>query len=159
MPTPETKNERCKYSFLDFPNTKHCCLRNGNTTEITPEICEQCNHFASRYIESPIIVDKITCKPEVYNDDRRMGVLVRVRPCDEAYENKTFLGIYLGDLPLGPYVQFNRATKELTVRSMPNPAIYVPEIKKIIFGAESWWQEITNPEEAAKDERCPLSHP
>jgi hypothetical protein len=28
-----------------------------------------------------------------------------------------------------------------------NPAIYVPELRKIIFGCGSWWSEIESPDE------------
>jgi hypothetical protein len=28
-----------------------------------------------------------------------------------------------------------------------NPAIFVPELNKVIFGYESWWSEITTEEE------------
>ena len=30
---------------------------------------------------------------------------------------------------------------------MSNPAIYVPELRKIVFGCESWWGEIQSPDE------------
>ena len=28
-----------------------------------------------------------------------------------------------------------------------NPGIFVPELGKIIYGCESWWSEIDNPED------------
>ena len=35
----------------------------------------------------------------------------------------------------------------MNVSTTGNPAIYVPELGKIIFGMESWWGIIESPEE------------
>lgn len=76
-----------------------------------------------------------------------MGSLVKIRPCGEEYENKTYLGVFLGDLPTSPYITLNPETEVLSVDCATNPAIYVFELKKIIFGYESWWSVIENEDE------------
>jgi L-rhamnose mutarotase len=70
-----------------------------------------------------------------------------VRPCGEKYKKKTYLGILLGDLPLEVMIMHNRETKELRIEPYRNPAIFVPELKEIIWGCGSWWGEIENEEE------------
>lgn len=81
-------------------------------------------------------------------DAQRRGSWVAVRPVATAYEGKTFLGIYLGDLPFGPW-QCGYYTKksELTVIVRTNPCIFVPELGKNIWGYESWWGELSSPED------------
>ena len=53
----------------------------------------------------------------------------------------------MGDLPLTNYISYQEETKELNVSVSCNPAIFVPELKKIIFGMESWWGRIENADE------------
>ena len=71
-----------------------------------------------------------------------IGSLVSIRPCAEKYEDKTFLGMYLGDLPSEILFEIERETDELHMIPLGNPAIYVFKLKTVIFGAESWWGEI-----------------
>lgn len=99
-----------------------------------------CANYKSRYIEYPIEVSGIN-----YEDnqrgfrDKEIGKFVKIRPCAEEHRGKTFLGIYLGDLPTSPRVSHHPDTKILTVGLSSNPAIFVFELKKIVFGYESWW--------------------
>lgn len=79
-----------------------------------------------------------------------IGKLVRVRPCDEKYQGKTFLGIFLGELPIPMYVNYNKDEQMLSISNMYNPAIFVPEINEVVFGYESWWSLI-NPDEDIED--------
>jgi len=73
---------------------------------------------------------------------KKTGMLVQIRPCDEEYKKKTYLGIYLGKFPIEIVVSLSKNTNVLNVMNMTNPAIFVPELKKVIFGCESWWGEI-----------------
>jgi len=59
------------------------------------------------------------------------GEFVSVRPCGDEHGNKTYLGIYVGDVNIG----------------IPNPCIWVPDLKEYIFGCESWWGRIKSPEQ------------
>jgi hypothetical protein len=76
-------------------------------------------------------------------DQRLTGQLVRIRPCAKEYQDKTYVGIYLGDMATGTSVSIKDDVIGCDF-SGSNPAIYVPAIKKVIFGYESWWGEITD---------------
>lgn len=91
-------------------------------------------------IEYPIKVSKINYSEafSLY----KMGGFAKVRPCAEEYGNKTFLGLFLGELPTRTYVTYNRESEELKVGMLSNPAIYVFDLNKIIYGYESWWSRI-----------------
>lgn len=100
-------------------------------------------------IEFPIEVSKITTYPLYRNMHKpdgfgraKCGALVSVRPCGDEYGGKTYLGIMLGDLPTGVMVTHNGETKELDVFPTHNPAMFVPELKQIIWGCGSFWSII-----------------
>ena len=69
------------------------------------------------------------------------GVIVAVRPVGD---EKTYLGVFLCDLALDMHAEYDERTGTLDVRDSPNgnPMILIPELKKIIFGRESWWGPI-----------------
>lgn len=71
---------------------------------------------------------------------------VKIRPCAEEYENKTFFGLYLGDVATGFSMVFSE-NKLLLDPSSFNPAIFVPVLGKIIYGYESWWGKINSEDE------------
>lgn len=101
-------------------------------------------------IEYPITVNGIEFEGKLMEDSMYpTGSWVSVRPCGEEYENKTFLGVLLGDLPVSRFVSY-RDDKVLELHHQLNPAIYVPELKKIIFGCGSWWGVIKSPEQLRK---------
>lgn len=147
------KIEKCRFAFPDFTNMNgdlkivYNCRNKDCKIEDT-SICETCEKFSSKYIEYPIEVSAINTEKftteGIYSN--RVGELVKIRPCAEEYNNKTFIGILLGDLVTAPHISYNNETKELNINSMTNPAIYVPELKKIIFGYESWWGTISDKE-------------
>lgn len=71
------------------------------------------------------------------------GALVKIRPVSDNEEKKTYLGIYLGELPIRLSFAFNKDLGALRVRlGRRNPAILVPELERIVFGIESWWSEV-----------------
>jgi len=99
-------------------------------------------------IKYPIEVSGIEA-PAIYRDHHRpwtlgakCGDLVQVRSCCKEDGTKTYLGILLGDLPLDISFTHNRETKKLEIYAFKNPAIYVPELRKILWGVESWWEDI-----------------
>lgn len=116
--------------------------------KITKEKCEGCPNFNSKFIEYPITVNKIE---NDFGDSKglghEIGVPVKIRPCGNEYDKKTYFGIYLGDLPVSNFVMYNKGTGNLSILPHRNPAIYVPELKKIIYGCESWWCEIKDEED------------
>lgn len=71
-----------------------------------------------------------------------VGKFVRVVPCSPAYEGKTFLGLYIGDIALGIGCSHKEENVLEVYLGTYNPAIFVFDLNKLIFGAESWWGEI-----------------
>jgi hypothetical protein len=72
--------------------------------------------------------------------------LVSVKPCKE---DKTFIGIYLGDVPRS--TSLSKEGEQIQVEfSSYNPAMYVPELKRVVYGYESWWHEIESIDEFKK---------
>lgn len=72
--------------------------------------------------------------------------LVKIRPCAEEYGNKTFLGFLIGEIALGSSITLTDDKIQLNF-SNHNPAIFVPELNKVIYGIESWWGEIESEDE------------
>ena len=104
-----------------------------NVKNVSRKDCENCSKFSSRYIEYPITVNGIESE--------------EIKPCGEEYENKSYLGIYLGELPISISASYDEDTGILRNRAVNNPAIFVPELKRIIYGYESWWREIESAED------------
>ena len=90
------KIERCNYAHMHFSGDYSCIqegLRNPHPTDEGK--CETCEKFKSKYIEYPITVNKIEIDPIKFDSwGYKTGMPVAVRPCDEEYEGKTFLGFY-----------------------------------------------------------------
>jgi len=100
-------------------------------------------------MEFPITVESIKVINKAYEPSNFMagaevGDFVSIRPCAEEYENKTFLGIYIGEISVGTAHFFEASDDEylkgvLELMHNTNPAIFVPNLNKVIFGCESWW--------------------
>lgn len=76
------------------------------------------------------------------------GRWVAVRPCAKRYEGRTFVGVMLGRFALGASARYDSATRILHLGySFHNPAMYVPDIGRVIFGSQSWWGALQNPED------------
>lgn len=147
------KQKKCKYChpFMGKNHDETHCVADGwdddKVKTVTLEDCENCEKYKSRYIEYPITVSKINQKFWEYWKDEDCGKLVKIRPCGKEYGDKTYLGFLLGDLPFMLYITHNPETLELSCSTTGNPAIFVPELGKIIFGMESWRGEIESEEE------------
>ena len=110
-----------------------------------------CEEYKSKFIEYPIEVSKINSDTEIFTLNKNVvGKFVKIRPCGDKYNDKTFLGLYLGDLPVGNSISHNSETKELNVSFQCNPAVFVFELNEIIYGYQSWW-EVIESEEDLKD--------
>jgi hypothetical protein len=144
----ETKKERCRHSFPELVNatTVRYLCKKQDYKEICDGECDNCEHYNSRFIEYPITVTAIEQKPIDYSDilyKSYVGKSVAVRPCGA---EKTYLGVFLGELPTSSNVSLDKNGK-LTVSHMFNPAMFVPELNKIVFGCESWWKVLQNEED------------
>jgi len=74
------------------------------------------------------------------------GAYVSIRP---ANDDRTYLGIYLGDMPIGVAgIQRKGEDGKLYLsRTQPNPCIFIPQLEQLFYGMESWWGEIKVPED------------
>jgi len=98
-------------------------------------------------LEFPMEITGIRKVPLKNINSKKTGSLVKIRPCSKKYKEKTYLGIYLGDIPIEIIIGLYEKTNILRVDNMSNPAIFVPELNKVIFGYESWWGVIKSEED------------
>lgn len=152
----QSKRSRCRYCFPSIRkngNEFHCVVdgwENENVKNVSRKDCESCSKFSSRYTEYPITVNGIESEEiKPYTLGHRCGTLCEIKPCGEEYENKSYLGIYLGELPVDIAVSYDEDTGILRNRAVNNPAIFVPELKRIVYGYESWWREIESADDFA----------
>ena len=153
----KAKIKKCKYSHPHFKNNSieyHCVVNGWEDDKVRickKEECESCQKFKSKYIEYPITVHEIENKPiDTSGLGHEEGSLVAIRPCAKEYNEKTYIGIYIGDLPIQILTSYKESTGQLINSTMNNPAIFVPELKKIIYGCESWWKTIRSVDEFSK---------
>lgn len=141
-----SKFERCKYSDCDLKEQTLLCNNQDVSDFSTTASCENCEHFDSRYIEYPIQVNEIDVKDfyQSFYRKKDIGKLAKIRYC---VDNKDYIGVYLGMLPCTPIVQYNSKEEKLIVTTINNAALYVPELKKIVFGNESFWSIISDDEQ------------
>lgn len=148
---PSDRQSNCKYCRLRILSVyenrfEHHCVVDGLADDkvktVTKEQCENCTHYKSKYIEYPVTINGIENKEiETTSLGHTVGCLCEIRPCDERYQHKSYLGIYLGELPISIVSNLDN-NGILTNSALTNPAIFVPALKKIIYGCESWWREI-----------------
>ena len=69
----------------------------------------------------------------------KKGDFVAVRPCGN---EKTYLGLYLGDMPLEILCHLENETQILNITQHGNPAIFVFDLSDIVWGCGSWWGKI-----------------
>ena len=87
-------------------------------------------------------------------EDTELGRPVSVRPCDPECEGKTFLGFLLGNLPTGKFHIFedfegkgeDRVKVGIRVSPERNPAMWVPALRRIVWGMGSYWGRIKSEE-------------
>ncbi|PLS19103.1 hypothetical protein CVD28_01465 [Bacillus sp. M6-12] len=143
----------CGFDFEDFFHPSYKCKKekqNLKEVENMEDYEIECDAFKSKYIEYPLTIEGID-KPKNKGIEpyfgKEIGTLVKIRPCTEKYGNKTYLGLLLGDVDLGLMISHNESTNRMEIYRHFNPAIFVPELKEIIYGCESWWGVIENEEQ------------
>lgn len=72
--------------------------------------------------------------------------LVEVNPCAAVYENKSFIGLYLGDFPQSVSGTYEE-DKFIIKPSRTNPLIYIPDTNTVVFGSNSFWRKIEKVED------------
>lgn len=76
----------------------------------------------------------------------KSGALVKVRPVGDEYEGKTYVGFLIGEVAMGSSISILEDKIQLNFSGY-NPAIFIPELKKVVFGYQSWWSEIKSENE------------
>lgn len=128
---------RCRNHRYDVEQKFSCRLGHQDVFSMQGDKGE-CPDFKSRYLEFPLTVQGIElrgCLPPM----REVGKLVRVRLCDD---DKTYLGVYLGELARAPMAYTRSDSQNLIVSLYQNPALFVPALSRIVWGDESWWSII-----------------
>lgn len=100
------------------------------------------NNKVEGEIVFPIEVSAIEKKGRVPRAEQ-IGSWCSIRPVSDT---KTYLGVYLGDLQCDSNYSWSVKTHVLTVMPHSNPAIYVPDLKRVVWGYESWWGIIDSEE-------------
>ena len=96
--------------------------------------------YDCRYIEYPLKITNGISVEDFDYSNKKISKLVKVKYCKD---KKTYLGLYLGELPTQISVSHIKDKSTLEIMpSMCNPAILVPKLGKIIFGYESFWSFI-----------------
>ena len=147
---PNKRTSRCRSCISDITNNGvvYYCIKDADDKIVNEEICKQCESYKSRYIEYPLTINGIENKKiDTTGLFHTCGELCSVKPCGEEYKGKCYFGIYIGDLPIAISSSYNEETGILTNRTTDNPAIFVPELNKIIYGCESWWRKIDSIDE------------
>lgn len=144
-----TRQERCLYChrFMGKKHDESHCVAGGWEDEkvriVSAEECDSCERFDSRYIEYPLTIMGIdNQKIDTSGLGHVCGELCEVTLAGKDTGEKSYLGIYLGDLPIAIHTSYNRDSGILSNSTMTNPAIYVFELRKIVYGCESWWRTI-----------------
>lgn len=75
--------------------------------------------------------------------------MVSIRPCGDEYEGKTYIGFLIGDVATSCSWGVKDGNIQLSWAGH-NPGIYVPALKKVIYGYESWWGVIKDEEDFKK---------
>ena len=120
--------------------------RDESVKKFLGEECSFCQGVGKRDSFWPRVITGSEYPAELHGNGLtcKRGSWVKVRPCDKKYNNKTYLGVMLGDLAISIRISVDNDGK-LTILSHNNPAIYVPDLKEIIWGCGSWWGEVKDP--------------
>ena len=133
----------CKYTkLLDVESDDPELMSRGMIVQSLQEIIGKLRTSFMTSME----FDVKGCLNQDWND--LVGKPVAVRPCGKEYEGKTYFGIYLGDFPLsfGWQIKSDDPKKMIVKPCLGNPAIFVPSLRKTVFGCESWWHKIKDEE-------------
>ena len=152
---PTEKQKKCAYCdwwMVFHKKQPHTLFCRKTWDWVSTDKCKDCTDYVCKYIEFPITINNIDCEPIDIEEDsylyrHKVGKFVRVRPCDKSLNGKTFLGVFLGELPQFNYVSHNKKNKTIKVEHMSNPAMFVFALNKIVFGSESWWSVIETPDD------------
>lgn len=105
------------------------CLVEETPRSISAEDCEKCQKYRSKYIQFPISISGIE-NQQIPTEPEGICRWVRIRPSSSKFEDRTYLGIFLGTLPIGISTSYEENTGKLSNHVVCNPAILVPDLKR-----------------------------
>lgn len=112
--------------------------------------CSACHGTGRREPAFPALIDGVeysslsrVSERNGYRDGLK-GSWVAVRPCDPECAGKTYLGLYLGDMVMSAFASVRGTVVQ--VQPFLNPAIWVFDLRRVVWGVGSWWGPITGPE-------------
>lgn len=145
--------ERCFYGGckMDHSTGKVAIIcRNGRDIDEGGEACEKCEELVSRFFEFPFQIDDIL-RHDLFDESfpgPHCGDIVAVRPCSGEGACKTYLGFSLGEFPSNIHLSYYQESRELEIGpAMRNPLIFIPVLRSLVWGYESWWHRIKSPDE------------
>jgi hypothetical protein len=111
------------------------------------ENAEKENKFIKdvKKIDPPLTVQSV--RIEVAGFNKFPCKYVAIRPCGDNPDNKTYLGILLGECSIRTMGMYNIEKQEIIVKDRLNPMIFIPDLMKVVLGVESWWDTIDKPED------------
>ncbi len=104
-------------------------------------------------ITFPLTIDKLLfSKVPAFREQCALGGkhgdFVAVRPCAKQFENKTYLGILLGEIAETTLGQYDETKRELRIEhALHNPIIFIPDLLITVRGYESWFKRIRSKKE------------
>ena len=99
----------------------------------------------AKKFDPPITVQSVRIQVAGFN--KLPCKYVAIRPCGDNPDNKTYLGILLGECSMMAIGMYNIEKQEILVKDRLNPMIFVPDLMKVVLGVESWWGTIDKPED------------
>lgn len=99
----------------------------------------------AKRIDPPLTVQSVRIQVTGFN--KLPCKYVAVRPCGENPDNKTYLGILLGECSIMALGMYNIEEQEIFVKDRLNPMIFIPDLMKVVLGVECWWDIIDKPED------------
>lgn len=149
------KQDTCLHHHINLKDAKtieHLCnqsdtLEGPFETIENKETCEKCPRYKNRFIEFPLTIDQLdiqSIEPSTLYADR-IGSPCAIRLAGN--DPKTYIGIFLGELPYQIHASVFIQNNTLSCYPLYNPAILVPELKRIVYGYESWWKTLESPED------------
>ena len=95
------RQQTCRYCRRQYIGKKEIqCLVEETPRSISAEDCEKCQKYRSKYIQFPISISGIE-NQQIPTEPEGICRWVRIRPCSSKFEDRTYLGIFLGTLPIG----------------------------------------------------------
>ena len=123
----------------------------GDLVSALAKVMKETSHYQTEeQIKFPIEVSKVNTFgkmgfSEGITSGTDRGTLVAVRPVNS---EKTYLGVYIGHVPLGLNYAYDPKKKELNFYVRTNPAIVIPDLGcRVVMGAGSWWRELKKAED------------